>query len=348
MTVYVTREDSVIAAPQIETATLADLDALGRLRLSFDWHRSDTLMRAALGWDGARVFVIRAGRLAPLAGVEAEQPAVTVNALAAAPIGVIGNVGVRPDFQRRGLGGVIMRHALDWLRSQGVRSVYLDATPAGRPLYLQLGFQPVTPSWFAHAPLTALDMQRLSALAGDRSATRRPPSEIARIAQLDRAAFGGDRLGLLAALAEQDDIALYIADAAEGAGGAPLGYALARQLEAPITGARLGPLVAPDDAVAAALTLAILHDARQQHEDAPVPVPDTQPVQGEPRLFASGASDLPRARAFFSAIGMPPEDDDLVMRLILDADVADEAVDRDAPSEKGRPSVYSWVSPMTF
>lgn len=340
----------MIAAPQIELATLNDLDALGRLRLSFDWHRSDTLMRAALTWEGARVFVIRAGQLAPLDGAEAEQPIATTNALAAPPVGVIGNVGVRPDFQRRGLGQVIMRHALAWLAAQGVRAVFLDATPSGRPLYRQLGFQPVTPSWFAHAPLHAFDTARLTSLAGGRAATDRPRDEIARVAALDRAAFGGDRLGLLATLTQQDDITLYIADDHDGR---PSGYALARQLEAPLVGARIGPLVAPDDAVAAALTLAILQAQRERHA-AQVGGDEADTVAvahaAEPRLFASGASDLPRARAFFTAAGMPPGDDDLVMRLDLAPKGDGAHADPAAPGENQaqRPSVYSWVSPMTF
>jgi hypothetical protein len=40
----------------------------------------------------------------------------------------------------RGVGTAMMRHALAFLDGRGVRSVRLDATPLGRPIYEKLGF----------------------------------------------------------------------------------------------------------------------------------------------------------------------------------------------------------------
>ena len=40
----------------------------------------------------------------------------------------------------RGVGTALMRHALAFLDGRGVRSVRLDATPLGRPIYEKLGF----------------------------------------------------------------------------------------------------------------------------------------------------------------------------------------------------------------
>ena len=40
----------------------------------------------------------------------------------------------------RGVGSALLRHAIDHLDARGVRSIRLDATPAGRPLYEKLGF----------------------------------------------------------------------------------------------------------------------------------------------------------------------------------------------------------------
>lgn len=333
----------MIAAPQIQVATLADLDALARLRAEIGWHRSDPLLRGVLAWEGGRIFVVRAGSLVAVRGAEAQEPVATTSALAAGPLGVIGNVSVRPEFQRRGLGRLLTTHALAWQRERGVRSVWLDATPAGRPLYRQLGFTDIATSWYVHTPLRNLRMERLAALAGPCAVTIEPPEALDDVAALDREAFGGDRLGLLRALASQSACALYIARDGDGAGQRPLGYALTRRSEEPGKGIRLGPLVAPDDSVAAALTLAAT----------------AAELRRFPEEVASGASYLtvgggaaPAARTFFDEIGAATVDDDLVMRLSMANEVAAPVIydDHTAPMgrEKGKPSVYCWISPMLF
>lgn len=52
----------------------------------------------------------------------------------------IGMVLVRGDRRRRGIARRLMLHALDWLDARGVKTVKLDATDFGRPLYRDLGF----------------------------------------------------------------------------------------------------------------------------------------------------------------------------------------------------------------
>jgi GNAT superfamily N-acetyltransferase len=42
----------------------------------------------------------------------------------------------------RGIGTGLLKHALDYLKERNVRTVRLDATPAGRPIYEKLGFVP--------------------------------------------------------------------------------------------------------------------------------------------------------------------------------------------------------------
>jgi len=42
----------------------------------------------------------------------------------------------------RGIGTGLLKHALDYLKERNVRTVRLDATPAGQPIYEKLGFVP--------------------------------------------------------------------------------------------------------------------------------------------------------------------------------------------------------------
>lgn len=333
----------MIAAPQIEVATLADLEALAHLRSELGWHRSDPLLKGVLNWDRGRIFVVRAGELIPARGAATRELAATTSAIAAGPVGVIGNVAVRPEFRRRGLGGLLMSHALEWQRAQGVRANWLDATPAGRPLYRKLGFVDQTVSWYTHAPLRDLRLDRLAALADGFSVERAAATAIQRIAAIDLEAFGGDRLGLLHTLAAEESGALYIAYAGsddDNDARRPLGYALTRRVEPPDAGLRLGPLVATNDAVAAALTHAIVTADRERF----------------PAQFASGASFLtvgggnePAVRAFFDYVGATTVDDDLVMRLTMgDASGQSGATGDPGPHGTGRPSVYCWIAPMLF
>jgi ribosomal protein S18 acetylase RimI-like enzyme len=54
--------------------------------------------------------------------------------------GYIGLVGVDPACQRRGIALTLMRSLIAWLRERGCSTILLDASDAGKPLYLRLGF----------------------------------------------------------------------------------------------------------------------------------------------------------------------------------------------------------------
>jgi GNAT superfamily N-acetyltransferase len=47
-----------------------------------------------------------------------------------------------PEARRLGIAKQLLQTMLDWCRHEGFRSVALHASPAGRPLYESLGFQP--------------------------------------------------------------------------------------------------------------------------------------------------------------------------------------------------------------
>jgi GNAT superfamily N-acetyltransferase len=51
------------------------------------------------------------------------------------------NVYTEPAFRNRGLARRLMHTVIDWCRGQGLASVQLHASDAGRPLYEALGFK---------------------------------------------------------------------------------------------------------------------------------------------------------------------------------------------------------------
>jgi GNAT superfamily N-acetyltransferase len=56
-------------------------------------------------------------------------------------LGWIGMMLVHPDFRRRGIARVLLQHCIEMLQSAHVKSIKLDATPAGREVYLKMGFK---------------------------------------------------------------------------------------------------------------------------------------------------------------------------------------------------------------
>jgi GNAT superfamily N-acetyltransferase len=52
------------------------------------------------------------------------------------------NMYTDPAYHRRGLATELLRTMIGWCRQQGLRSVALHASSAGRPLYDVLGFRP--------------------------------------------------------------------------------------------------------------------------------------------------------------------------------------------------------------
>lgn len=321
----------MVVTPHVEVASHDELEALARLRVEQGWQRAETLLHAILAWDRGRIFLIREREL-NAAAADPRAPIATTSAIAAGPVGVIGTVIVREDYRRRGLARIVMEQTLAWMREVGVRSVLLDATQDGRPLYRKLGFVGIERSWFGYAPLAAVDRAALAQLAGGRRALLAEKPVLARVAALDAAAFGGDRMGFLALLLAIPGHWLYlVADES----GAATGYALARLLEAPYAGVRVGPWVAKNREAAAALLHAILDEHAPWQREM-----DGGPL--EPQLFVSPPGTNKDALWLFTAAGGTLVEDDLIMQLDFDAHGAE-------PATAARPDwLFGWTAPMVF
>ena len=70
------------------------------------------------------------------------QPAGTAAAFVFDAVGWIAMVLVHRALRGRGIATRLLEHALAYLDQRGVRTVRLDATPLGRPIYERLGFAP--------------------------------------------------------------------------------------------------------------------------------------------------------------------------------------------------------------
>ncbi len=122
--------------------------------------------------------------------------------------------------------------------------IHIDATELGHPVYLPLGFQDVY-------SLSRWQGTGGGAPAGVSGVDVLDPGDLGDIAAFDAAAFGADRTDILYHLAGRCP-ALALRAGGEGGVG---GYVLARDGR---LATQLGPLVARDDATAAALLAAAL------------------------------------------------------------------------------------------
>ena len=160
---------------------------------------ADTIGMAAYGRESRRAELARLVRLQPdgwlLAEVDGE-PAGMVGATDFGPFAYVGQMGVLPAFQRRGIARTLMERLLRWVDGRGCPVTLLDASDAGYPLYADMGF--VVDDGVAQLALT--DTPKVDTPVPGRARVdvmRR--DDLAEVIAFDTPRFGADRGAVLAA-----------------------------------------------------------------------------------------------------------------------------------------------------
>jgi predicted N-acetyltransferase YhbS len=112
--------------------TIADIPLGLKLARQAGWNQVETDWRRFLTLQPDGCFV---GELDGTA-------VATTAAFIFGPVAWIAMVLVDIDSRRKGVATTLLKHALDFLDGQGVKTVRLDATAAGQPVYEKLGFVP--------------------------------------------------------------------------------------------------------------------------------------------------------------------------------------------------------------
>ena len=210
-----------------------------------DLEIADTLMQAAYGGGSRKARLQRYLALQPDGWLLAEldgTPAGLGGATNYGPLAYIGLVGVHPSMQRRGVARALMERLLAWLEACGCPVALLDASDAGAPLYLQLGFVDEGKTLVLRRDDCALHPQP----SGRVSLLR--PEDIPALVAFDTPIFGADRAAVFAShLAGEPERAFVARDAT----GQIAGYLFAQTQT-------LGPWVARTLADAEALLAAAL------------------------------------------------------------------------------------------
>ena len=165
-------------------------------------------VRAAAGWNQTPGDWERFLETEPDGCFLAEwegRPAGTVTTTSYGPdLAWIGMVLVDPAHRRRGIGRALLEYAIGHLRGRGVRCIKLDATPAGKLIYDELGFKN---EWTLRRWSGVSDGAGSFILTKD-SIREWGPNGHLQVEGPDIGAFGCSRKRLLAALAKQSHPAL--------------------------------------------------------------------------------------------------------------------------------------------
>jgi GNAT superfamily N-acetyltransferase len=156
---------------------------------------------------------------------------------------------VEPGYRGRGLGARLLEAAMSTVPAD--RPIRLDATPAGRPLYLRHGFEDESMLTRTVAPATR------PVIAGGPGAVNIRPltsADLPRIASHDAAVFGGNRSAVLAWALEAAPQYAWMTDDDSG----PPQYTFGRPGR---LFDQIGPVVATDVPSATALVSAALTSA---------------------------------------------------------------------------------------
>jgi len=156
----------------------------------------------------------------------------------------ISMVLVAGDHRRRGLATLLLNRCIEDLTARGLVAI-LDATPAGRAVYLPLGFED---SWGYHRLARPAGGGRVDAIPPPEGVTIRPITDAdwAAMCAYDAAVFGADRTAVLARLRGRLPAAELVAYRA----GRVVGLLLGRDGR---SANQLGPLVADEEAIAESL-----------------------------------------------------------------------------------------------
>lgn len=214
---------------QLEIRLLDEADIPGAMRLKelARWNQTESDWRRLLRLEPRGCFC---------AEIDGVLVGTTTTIAYGSELAWIGMVLVDPEYRRRRIATQLMQAALDYL-SKRAAIVKLDATPAGQPVYENLGFkvESLVERWAGRAS----DMPTAGCVTLEASAHN-------ELFALDRRVFGADRSKLMEALLAESSTA----PTAEANDGRLSGYALARRGS---NAAYVGPLVAADVEQAASL-----------------------------------------------------------------------------------------------
>lgn len=167
----------------LRTMTIADIPAGMRLKDLAGWNQTPA------DW---RYFLESCPRGCFAAEVDGKVVGTAATIVYEEQLAWVGMVLVDPEFRGRGIGTRLLEKTIEYLDTIGIRTMKLDATPQGRPIYEKLGFK------------SEYEIERWLLKRSVSESTLPPETNTVSpgVLGLDRDVFGADRSNLLRSLAE--------------------------------------------------------------------------------------------------------------------------------------------------
>ncbi|MEM2967863.1 MAG: GNAT family N-acetyltransferase [Candidatus Bathyarchaeia archaeon] len=146
-------------------------------------------------------------------------------------LGWIGNLIVKEAYRKEGAGSLLLKQAMDYLRSKQVETIGLYAYPHLTSFYSSFGFKP-------DIEFLVLQGKAVSFPAEDATVRQAKNSDIQKIIEFDRRCLGANRQKLLEAIFRKAENLCYIVPQSNGISG----YVAAKVYGAD---AEVGPLICP-------------------------------------------------------------------------------------------------------
>jgi GNAT superfamily N-acetyltransferase len=179
-----------VSAFAIRSMTPADVAVAVGLARAEGWH------------DRTRFFdiVFRTATCRALVGEVNGRVVATGTATVNGPVGWLGGLMVDSEWRRRGYGEAMTAELVRHLRGAGCRTLSLEATDAGRPMYERMGFRLAT----RYHQLEAGHLLEVPEPPVGARVRRLHSADLPAIAELDRQATSEDRSGPLRVLADMN------------------------------------------------------------------------------------------------------------------------------------------------
>ncbi len=180
----------------IEPLERADIPELSRLVEQAGWNQLPCDWLRLLELEPHGCFVAR---------LQGEIAATLTTICYGTELAWLGMMLVDLRFRRHGIARRLMEHAIATVQSRSIRSIQLDATPLGKPLYDQLGFRTEFAFHRWYKPAGTVDLMTSVGTGCVSPTISFPPISDANRA-LDRVTFGADRSALLQRLADDSKV----------------------------------------------------------------------------------------------------------------------------------------------
>jgi len=195
------------------------------------------------GWGHTRRDVERCWQFEPNGCFVAEvegRPVGHVFSVSYCKVGWIGLLIVNPESRGKGIGTILMRAAIDYLRKEGIEAIWLEAVEKAVPLYKRLGFKEEFESIRFFKQLKPGKEPRHAA---PKNMLRVRERDLDNIARFDSKYFGVSRLRVLKSLYEDQPQRCFVSKERQKL----LGYIMCRKIS---NAYWIGPWVCEDSEVA--------------------------------------------------------------------------------------------------